>query len=540
MGNLGQTSYGAANAALDALCAARAALNLPALAVQWGPWADFGMAATLERHLKMIWTPLGAEDGLAGLERALDLSRKATSTTGCVAAVTRFSPLELRALAQKSEFYRRFLEGVVTVAPPAAATAALRRQHQQQCGGGAVVAAALHRARPSKKYVSGEARIAAILKRYALGDAAAALDAPPVSRRSVLIDDLGFDSITQAEIVGTLNREFTLSMTPMLMLEVSTLAELHERIDEETGGALSTAASAAQLEETRAVHYASPAAAARSGSSALSASGFVPPDSRTRRPAALNIADIEAKLATLLKNFARGDAERVVCTAATLVDELAFDSITQAEVVGDINTAFGTKMTPMLMLEVETVGELAERVASEMPAAMVGAALTEGAMMVLVPQPSAALALSGRALRAKLSATLAQYIRNSSAEAMASAVSFDDLGLDSIDQTAIVNGINAAFGLSLPPMFMLTVETPSELAFAVEDELALQAAREQRAVTGAENGASFSREAIAAIASAQQRLEKQRLRAAALRTRVAQMRTKVRRTDKEVSQVRCN
>ena len=160
MGNLGQTSYGAANAALDALCAARAALNLPALAVQWGPWANFGMAATLERHLKMIWTPLGAEDGLAGLEHALDLSRKATPTTGCVVAVTRFSPSELSALASKSDFYRRFLEDVVTVAPPAA-TPAVRRQ--QQSGGGAVVAAAPRRAlasKKTKKHASGEARVA--------------------------------------------------------------------------------------------------------------------------------------------------------------------------------------------------------------------------------------------------------------------------------------------------------------------------------------------------------------------------------------------
>ena len=368
------------------------------------------------------------------------------------------------------------------------------------------------------------------MKRYALSDAAAALDAPPASRGSILIDQLGFDSITQAEIVGALNSEFSLSMTPMLMLEVSTLAELYERIGEETGGALTAEASAVQLEVTRAVHYAAPAAAAAWRADHVhSSSALVPLDSRSRRPAARVPHDIAEKLAVLLKNFTSGGAARVVCTAATFIDELSFDSITQAQVVGDINSMFGTKMTPMLMLEVETIGELAERVASEMPAAMVA----------LVPQPSGAIALSGPALRAKLSATLAQYIRNSSAEAMASAASFEDLGLDSIDQTAIVNGINTAFGLTLPPMFMLTVETPSELALALEDELALQAAREQRVVTGTENSASFSREAVAAIASAKERLEKQRLRAATLRTRVAEMRTKVRRTDKEASQVRC-
>ncbi|MGW5053108.1 SDR family NAD(P)-dependent oxidoreductase [Actinokineospora sp. NPDC004072] len=55
VGGMSQSNYAAANAFLDQLCHHRAAIGLPALAVNWGPWSAVGMSARLsELHVKAL------------------------------------------------------------------------------------------------------------------------------------------------------------------------------------------------------------------------------------------------------------------------------------------------------------------------------------------------------------------------------------------------------------------------------------------------------------------------------------------------------
>jgi acyl transferase domain-containing protein len=74
LGSPGQTAYSSANAALDSLARHRHACGLPALAVQWGPWAKGGMATAPgrgDRLSRLGMDSVNPEDALFGLEQLL-------------------------------------------------------------------------------------------------------------------------------------------------------------------------------------------------------------------------------------------------------------------------------------------------------------------------------------------------------------------------------------------------------------------------------------------------------------------------------------
>lgn len=69
----GQANYAAANAFMDRLAAHRHAMGLPGLSVNWGGWADVGMAAQLAAHRTAVKTELflNKEEAFLSLERLL-------------------------------------------------------------------------------------------------------------------------------------------------------------------------------------------------------------------------------------------------------------------------------------------------------------------------------------------------------------------------------------------------------------------------------------------------------------------------------------
>jgi acyl transferase domain-containing protein/NADPH:quinone reductase-like Zn-dependent oxidoreductase/NADP-dependent 3-hydroxy acid dehydrogenase YdfG/acyl carrier protein len=61
LGSPGQGNYAAANAFMDALAHHRQALGLPGSSINWGPWADAGMAAALSSREQARWAAQGVQ-----------------------------------------------------------------------------------------------------------------------------------------------------------------------------------------------------------------------------------------------------------------------------------------------------------------------------------------------------------------------------------------------------------------------------------------------------------------------------------------------
>jgi acyl transferase domain-containing protein len=98
LGSPGQGNYAAANALLDALAAERRRRGDPAVSIDWGPWAEVGMAAGLGEHERAVMrarglSPLAVTDGLRLLARACRHEAPQVAAVALDAPALRQSPV---------------------------------------------------------------------------------------------------------------------------------------------------------------------------------------------------------------------------------------------------------------------------------------------------------------------------------------------------------------------------------------------------------------------------------------------------------------
>jgi phthiocerol/phenolphthiocerol synthesis type-I polyketide synthase C len=218
VGNPGQAAYAAANAYLDAAAEARRDRGLPALSVQWGPFADIGLAArSAEAGARLGdrgMSSFPADEAWAALTRLLTEERP----------VHGYVPLDLR----------RWFEA----APDTVALSAWRDLREALRDGGSVTAgsafaAGLLDAPEEERHGLVEAKVREL--------AAQVLRLSPERvDRDTLFESLGLDSLMSLELRNRLEAAFGLRLSPTLMWTYGTLRTLAKALTEQVTRAQET------------------------------------------------------------------------------------------------------------------------------------------------------------------------------------------------------------------------------------------------------------------------------------------------------------
>ena len=221
LGSPGQGNYGAANSFLDALAHHRRALSLPALSINWGPWAMIGLAATAakrgDRLALMGIGSLSPEQGEAALGALLKQK----------AAQVAVMPLDVRQWRQsypqasRSPFLTKLME-----------EAELKHQVRLEV---TPIRAALLTARPDERR--------SLLEAYLCEQTVSVLrlNASQIDANTALTS-LGFDSLMALELRNWLENNLAVTLQATVVWRYPTIATLTNHVAEMMGITLETAA----------------------------------------------------------------------------------------------------------------------------------------------------------------------------------------------------------------------------------------------------------------------------------------------------------
>ncbi len=205
LGSPGQAHYAAANVFLDALAHHRHAHGLPALSINWGPWAEVGLAAAQTNRGQRL-----AAQGLASLTPAEGLAALAhlIGQSSPQAAVMKFNArhwCQIFPQAAELPLLRELVDGLANGDGPRVATGAVR--------------AALLAAEPGAR--------SALLTQHLIEQIAQVLRADPgrISAETPL-HSMGMDSLMALELRNRLELSLGLSLPATLVWGRPTVVEL--------------------------------------------------------------------------------------------------------------------------------------------------------------------------------------------------------------------------------------------------------------------------------------------------------------------------
>ncbi len=220
-GSPGQGNYAAANAYLDALAHYRQSQGLPGLSINWGPWADAGMAASLGKREQMRWEDYGMQT--IATEKGLDVLECLIAQNSTQVAVCPINwPLFIE------QFYRRqtpmFLEDFeqtpITIEAPAGTQLPKKADHPP-------IIRKLQEASPSGRrtllanYVA--ILVAGILK----------MKSPDLIKPRQRLFDAGLDSLMAIELRNSLATGLGRTLRSTLIFDYPTIDALVDYLMEE-------------------------------------------------------------------------------------------------------------------------------------------------------------------------------------------------------------------------------------------------------------------------------------------------------------------
>jgi acyl carrier protein/short-subunit dehydrogenase len=210
LGSPGQGNYSAANAFLDALAHHRRRQNLPALSINWCPWAEAGMAADVGNR-EQRWTATGVrtltpEQGLHVLEQLLDQS----STQVGVLQVDWSKFIQQFPATHQPLLFSQLVAELYS--QPLAASSATQAQYQflEQL-----------KAAPSKQRLT-------ILVNYIQNAVSTVMGCDSLLETQVGFFEMGMDSLMTLELKNLLQTSLGITLPSTLTYEYSTIEALAE------------------------------------------------------------------------------------------------------------------------------------------------------------------------------------------------------------------------------------------------------------------------------------------------------------------------
>ncbi|MCC7360824.1 MAG: type I polyketide synthase, partial [Anaerolineales bacterium] len=207
LGSPGQAGYAAANAFLDALAHQRRADGLPALSLNWGPWAGAGLARLTDNARRWAAIGLAPIDLTAGLDTLEFLLGQPASAQVAVLPV------------DWPRFARQFPAGVAPLLTDVAGPPALPPAAGEVAAQRALVARLLAAA-PDRRLEL----LVAHVREHVL----AVLNLPPAAAPNLHqgLFELGMDSLTALEVRNHLQHSLGLALPATVVFEHSTLLAL--------------------------------------------------------------------------------------------------------------------------------------------------------------------------------------------------------------------------------------------------------------------------------------------------------------------------